>query len=257
MTARSHLRRLRHLGIARRCPICRSPLRAFVASAGRAHAACPVCGSLERHRHLWLYLGRRGLLEDPERRTVVHVAPDPASEAALRRRRWASYRSGDLEDRRGQGRLDVTALDLRDGSTDLLLAIHVLEHVPDDGAALREVARVLRPGGTAILQVPWQRGPTREDADLGAGPDDRRARYGQEDHVRVYGEDFPDRVRAAGLECVVDVFRDELSARSRRRFGLVYEDAPDPMDDLLWSVVVARRPPSGVRRRLDAGPVAP
>jgi SAM-dependent methyltransferase len=45
---------------------------------------------------------------------------------------------------------DVTALPLRDGAFDLVLAAHMLYHVPDREAAVRELRRVLAPGGTGI-----------------------------------------------------------------------------------------------------------
>lgn len=43
-----------------------------------------------------------------------------------------------------------------DAFFDAVLLLDVLEHVPDDAAVLREIARVLRPGGTLILSVPNQ-----------------------------------------------------------------------------------------------------
>jgi len=45
---------------------------------------------------------------------------------------------------------DVTALPLRDGVVDVALAIHMLYHVPDRETAIRELRRVVVPGGTCI-----------------------------------------------------------------------------------------------------------
>ena len=50
---------------------------------------------------------------------------------------------------------DVTALSLPSGSVDAVLSFEVLEHVPDYRAALREFLRVLRPGGSLLLTVPF------------------------------------------------------------------------------------------------------
>ncbi|WP_193318537.1 class I SAM-dependent methyltransferase [Nonomuraea phyllanthi] len=49
-----------------------------------------------------------------------------------------------------------TALDMpfEDGAFDRVIAAEVLEHIPDDMAAMREIFRVLRPGGTAAVTVP-------------------------------------------------------------------------------------------------------
>jgi SAM-dependent methyltransferase len=64
---------------------------------------------------------------------------------------------------------------------------------------MREIARVLRAGGLAIVQVPWRPSrPTEEDP--AAEPEERIRRFGQADHVRYYGFDFEDRLRAAGLD---------------------------------------------------------
>ena len=92
----------------------------------------------------------------------------------------------------------ITALPLADDSVDFLVCYHVLEHVPDDRQAMAELARVLRPGGVALLQVPW-RPDVPTDEDPSAPVEVRLARFGQADHVRYYGDDFEDRLVAAGL----------------------------------------------------------
>lgn len=197
-----------------------------------------MCGSLERHRHLWLYLERRGLAR---RGVVLHIAPDVGTEVALRRRRGVDYTAGDLEGTRGGRRLDLTRLPQADDSVDLLLASHVLEHIEDDRAAFAEIHRVLRSGGRALLQVPMYGGPTIEDPSVRT-PEERRVAFGQEDHVRFYGDDLPDRIAAAGLTCRVAVFRDELTERERRRFGLAHVTAADPEAEQLWAIVYAVKP---------------
>jgi SAM-dependent methyltransferase len=49
---------------------------------------------------------------------------------------------------------DATAMPFADGSFDVIIAAEVLEHIPADQAALREIARVLAPGGIAAVTVP-------------------------------------------------------------------------------------------------------
>jgi SAM-dependent methyltransferase len=85
-------------------------------------------------------------------------------------------------------RADVCALPLDDESVDAVVSANLLEHVPDDRLALREIARVLKPGRPAALIVPA--GPRTFDYyDRFLGHERRYAR----------GE-LADKCRAAGLE---------------------------------------------------------
>lgn len=231
----------RSLRRAYECPVCAARVRGFATYAGRPGARCPRCDALERHRHLWLYLERHPELLRPGTQ-IVHIAPERPLARRLRAVPGVEYLSGDLDPGAGERVLDLRALDLPDQSAGLILCVHVLEHVDDDRRALRELRRVLRPGGTAILQVPRRPGPTVEEEAPGT-PAERLARFGQEDHVRVYGDDYEQRLRDAGLAVRTDVFRDQLSPAERRRFGLEHAGAPDPADDRLWEVVRAERPP--------------
>jgi SAM-dependent methyltransferase len=169
---------------------------------GRPDAVCPRCGSLERHRFLSLLLG----VLAPELRdldTVVEIAPSRQSTALLDRvgaRRRVTLDAG-YDHRAVDALASVTALPLRDGSVDLLVCYHVLEHVPDDGAAMREIARVLSPRGIALLEVPIKGGVATEE-DPSATPEERARRFGQVDHVRWYGDDFDSRLCDAGLASV-------------------------------------------------------
>lgn len=169
---------------------------------GRPDAKCPRCGSLERHRFLSLLLGSLGPdLRDLD--TVVEIAPSRQSTPLIDRldaRRRVRLDLG--HDKRDVDALaSLTALPLRDASVDLLVCYHVLEHVPDDCTAMREIARVLSPRGIALLEVPIRMGVATEEDPL-AAPEDRVRRFGQADHVRWYGDDFDDRLASAGLASV-------------------------------------------------------
>ncbi len=160
---------------------------------------CPRCYSLPRHRLAWLYFGRRtNLFTDPL--DVLHVAPEYTLANRLRALANLNYLSIDLNSPRAMRAMDLTALELDDASFDVILCSHVLEHIPDDRRAMRELHRVLRPGGWAILQVPIdpERAVTYEDASI-TDPESRLEHFGQEDHVRVYGSDYTDRLREAGF----------------------------------------------------------
>ena len=180
-----------------------SPLHRIRPAASTRGALCPACGSLERHRATWLYLTRvAGILDGPRR--VLDVAPAPFIAAALSRAPEVDYLSIDLESPLAMRHMDVTALDLPDATFDVLLCSHVLEHVPDDRAAMRELYRVLRPGGVAMLQTPWNRKAPDTDEDPTVTDEAERVRrFGQADHVRMYGRDLLDRLTQAGW--IIDV----------------------------------------------------
>jgi SAM-dependent methyltransferase len=169
---------------------------------GRPGATCPRCGSLERHRFLSLLLGALAPeLSDLD--TVVEIAPSRQSTALLDRlpaRHRLSFDAG-YDVREVDALASLTDLPLRDASVDLLVCYHVLEHVPDDCAAMREIARVLSPRGIALLEVPIRMGVATEE-DPSATPEERVRRFGQSDHVRWYGDDFDARLAAAGLASV-------------------------------------------------------
>lgn len=165
--------------------------------AGRLRG-CPACLSLERHRVLGILLPAlaSSLPADP---IVLDVAPSRALDGLLAgigrvvRIDFDPAADGRLVDVRAS----LTAIPLSDASVDLVVCSHVLEHVPDDRAALRELARVMAPRGIGVVLVPWRAGPTDEDPDADA--DERVRRFGQADHVRYYGDDFTDRLATAGL----------------------------------------------------------
>jgi SAM-dependent methyltransferase len=136
-------------------------------------------------------------------------------------------------------RADARELPFEDDSFDAILCVHVLEHVADDRAALRELRRVLRPRGWAVIQVPILRDKTIEDP-AEQDPAQRLRRFGQDDHVRVYGEDFFDRLSEAGFTPDVVDMKPQLSRGTRWRCGLDYADARIGALPGAWHVYCAR-----------------
>lgn len=172
---------------------------------------------------MWLAFDRSPqLLEGAPR--LLHVAPEPALAKRLRAVPGLRYLSADLE-APASLRLDLTRLPFADGSFDALLCNHVLEHVVDDRAAMRELCRVLRPGGWALLQSPMDPGRAHTDEDPDAPPEERARRFGQADHLRRYGRDYKERLAAAGFS--VDEWRwtEELAPAQGTRYGLDPDEA--------------------------------
>lgn len=221
-----------HRGRERTCPACGNTVARFAPYGvlRRPDAQCPGCGSLERHRALWLYLRERtDLLARPLR--VLAVAPDRYLEAQAGHLTW-SYLSIDVEAGKAMRQMDLTRLDLPAADRDLVICYHVLEHIVEDHAAMAEIRRVLRPDGQAILEVPLD-GEETDERFLDAPAAERAQHYGQADHVRMYGRtDFKRRLERAGLEAeevrVGDVFGDRVRAFGLQSDELFFVAKPAP-----------------------------
>jgi SAM-dependent methyltransferase len=148
---------------------------------------------------LWLYLTRcTDLLTRPQR--LLHFAPERALGARLRRVHKGGYLSGDILRGAAMRTMDIIGTGLPTQSFDAILVSHVLEHVEDDLAGMREIKRLLAPDGMAILQHPidYAREETLELPDVRT-PERRQAIYHHHDHKRLYGRDFSKRLALAGL----------------------------------------------------------
>jgi SAM-dependent methyltransferase len=219
------LRAIRYQGNAVECPICVGHFRRFLPSGivtVRPQAICPRCAASERHRQLWLYLQQHtnlftALLD------VLHFAPEYSLTKQLARRSNLRYVTADLY-RPATVKADITNIPFADHAFDVILCSHVLEHIPDDRRAMRELYRVLKPGGWAILLVPIEldRATTFEDATV-TDPQERLRIFGQDDHVRIYGRDYVSRLQDAGFTVHHDAFTHTLPASLVRRYGLLDE----------------------------------
>ena len=172
-----------------------------VVGADRRRSSCYQCGSSDRERLVYLYFRDHFQLFAEPSRHVLHIAPERELMRKCEEAGFARYVCGDLM---GDGdriqAIDVTALPYPSASFDLVICNHVLEHVPDDGTAMRELCRVLKPKGVAILQVPISANSSATDEDPSiADPREQERRFGQLDHVRLYGQDYVQRLTAAGF----------------------------------------------------------
>ena len=213
-------------GSAFTCPVCGRSFRRLLPYGyveQRENALCPSCLSLERHRLLWLWLQRETDLFRTMPR-LLHVAPEVCLMRHLKPRYRTCperYVTADLESPLADLHFDVQSIPLPDASFDVLLCNHLLEHVADDGRALREFYRILKPGGWGVLLCPvdYGRAETFED-DTVTDPGERTRLFGQYDHRRVYGRDYALRLQRAGFEaCEVD-YAARLEPGERCRYAL-------------------------------------
>lgn len=212
-----------YVGLRYKCPCCGWRLRKlkpFRSHILRKNARCPRCLSMERHRLLWLYLHNRTRIFS-EQTHLLHVAPEPILQKRFRSSPNINYTTADLNSPLASVRIDLTMIPCRDESFDTILCSHVLEHIEDDRAAMRELYRVLRPGGWAILQVPLEaeREVTYEDFSI-TSPEGRFRHFNQSDHVRIYGRDYKDRLEAVSFIVTVDDYVKTLGQQKIQTYCL-------------------------------------
>jgi SAM-dependent methyltransferase len=133
-----------------------------------------------------------------------------------------SYRTADAFAEGVDDQADITRLDIyRDGQFDFFICSHVLEHVPDDYQALRELHRILKPGGKGILMVPIILAIDEIDEDPSIVDEGERwRRFGQDDHIRLYSKrGFIERIRKSGFS-VAELGQDFFGADSFKRNGI-------------------------------------
>jgi SAM-dependent methyltransferase len=225
------------------CPICGTIVDAFLPgghpSRLRPDAMCPKCQSLERHRAFWLcLLARTKLLSAPllpEPLRVLHIGPENSIRKRIQTLPNVDYLSGDLVPGKAMVVIDLTDIDRPDESFDIIIASHVIEHIPDDVAAMREMRRVLKRCGQGFFAVPQDRAASYEDDSI-IEPADRLKHFGQEDHVRVYGQDglFERRLSEAGFDVSKDPILRELDPRLIHRYRIMKDE---PMFVCTWGTM--------------------
>jgi predicted SAM-dependent methyltransferase len=220
------------------CPFCKESFERFIPWPdifdfpdvtyemwNKETAICPICHTLDRERLFRLYIERKtNLLSSPGK--LLHVAPEYNLRQWLRQYPNIQYTMGQLESPEKEiEEMDITSISYPDNSFDAIICSHVLEHIPSDILAMKELFRVLKPGGWGILQVPvvLNLEETFEDETVTTA-EQRRAVYGQDDHVRLYAKDYVDRLQTAGF--IVNLFNvaDEYGIEEARKYGLSESD---------------------------------
>ena len=220
---------LLYVGRGRRCPICGSRRRRFLPYGyvtSREDALCPRCLALERHRMIWLWIERHTDLFD-NRPRLLHIAPEVSLMRHFKRlyRGTDGYITADLESPLADMHFDVQHIPLEERSIDVVICNHLLEHVEDDRCAMRELYRIMRPGGWGIMVVPEdrRRASTFEDDSI-TDAAERTRLFGQYDHRRVYGRDYDDRLREAGFDVERIPFATSLTSEERTLYAIGNDD---------------------------------
>ena len=235
---RSSAWRITHPGREHGCPFCGREFGKFIPYVNRYQISltadivsgqsigankCPCCHSYDRERGLYFYLRDHIALAG---RRVLHVAPEDSLHEFIASSGCAEYVCGDLDPRSYYPvsstirKIDLLAIDYPDGHFDLAICNHMLEHIPDELAAMRQIFRVLRPSGIAILLAPIgaKLMTTHEDPSK-QSPAERAEAFGQYNHVRIYAEaDYLHRLRSVGFHTAAETVG--LSEENVFRFGI-------------------------------------
>jgi SAM-dependent methyltransferase len=210
------------------CSVCDSSFITFMpfgigSAPKRPNAVCPKCGALERTRIFWNYLQSHNILSGNI--SFFHVAPEQQFFERLKNHKNIKYIPVDKMEPgyvypEGTMNMDITKIDLADNSVDFILCSHVLEHIPDDKLAMKELYRILKPGGKGILQVPMDTSleNTYENEAI-TDPKEREIHFGQYDHVRLYGLDYKSRLENAGFRVTLDDYAASASEHDKFKFG--------------------------------------
>lgn len=190
------------------CNICGYKANQLKSDSWHEFSICPNCVSSMRHRLLWASLN---LLDEVNikklitGKKVLYFAPDPVLDSKVKAFA-ASYETADFW---AEGyhysnidhNLDISDMSrFADNTYDCIIAFDVLEHVPAHLKAIEEINRVLKPGGYAILSVPQQDNLAKTEEDLSPmSREEREKRFGQWDHLRIYGDDFNEMLTARGF----------------------------------------------------------
>ena len=137
------------------CPLCGyyGPFRTSDRDTVRFNAICVACGSLERHRLMWLVVQQLKKQHDLTSMRILHFAPERCCRGILKAL-FRKYETADINAKHVTYHVDMCKLPFRDESFDFLIASHVLHHIADEEMAMRELRRILRPGGIAVIPSP-------------------------------------------------------------------------------------------------------
>ena len=195
-----------YLGKNKQCNICNAQLRKFIL-LNNGELMCPRCGSLGRNRRLWQFIQNKIRQENIQ---LLDFSPSRCLYHKFKSLKNINYISTDFNNEfLADKKFDITNLDAPSEKFDLIICYHILEHIPDDRKAIKELGRVLKYRGTCYIQTPFKEGEIYENP-LITDPKDREKHFGQADHLRIYSiSGLKQRIEETGLKVSILKFHSE------------------------------------------------
>ncbi|GBU07980.1 type 11 methyltransferase [Bacteroidales bacterium] len=205
------------------CNFCGKTFKKFKAKGTwtkRQNAECPYCGSVERGRLLLFYLqNETGIFS--EQCSLLHVAPELGLRPIFKSCKTLKYYNVDINPNYADIQMDLMDIQFPDDSFDYIICSHVLGHVPNEGKAIAEMCRVLKPTGMALIMtiIDWKN-PQTYESDKVKTDSERLKHYSEHDLLRLHGADFAERLAASGFEVEVVDYISALGKEKNVRFSL-------------------------------------
>lgn len=207
------------------CPVCCEKIPMFIPVETSKKIACPNCNSYGRHRFISYYFKKNSdLFSRPLK--LLHFAPEEGFYELFSKSKNIDYMPVDITNhRKVKDIVDMCNIKYEDNSFDVIYNNHVLEHVADDIKAMKELYRCVKPaseGGYIILMVPinYNLKHTLEKEEYNT-PELRKEYYGQEDHLRMYGCDFKQRLESVGFEVEEVKCEEVIEKELIKKYGLI------------------------------------
>lgn len=183
---------------------------------------CPYCGAIDRTRHLFLYFEELNIWKKMANSRILHIAAEEEISKRILTLDVKQYIRGDLNPKTSNtDKIDITTLKFQNNYFDIIFCNHVLEHVLDYKKAIKEIFRVLKKGGFAIVQTPFSKKIKNHFTDPNIKSNEDRARYyGESDHVRIFGQDLFSDFSEAGFELKIKSHSSILSGYDPSKYGV-------------------------------------
>jgi SAM-dependent methyltransferase len=189
--------------------------------------ACFYCGSSDRDRHIIWYFNKLNIWSDIQKSKVLHFAPEYFLSNRIKSLKPVEYILADLKPKSPDTiKMDVCKIYYPDECYDFIICNHVLEHVPNYTLALKEIYRVLKHKGVAILQTPFSKklNTNFEHEDFNTDYF-REYFYGQYDHVRIFSENILfQSFKSANFEIILHKHSDFGNIEECQYWGMNYKE---------------------------------